>query len=122
MNQMSEQYEWDNMSSEQRLNLFKKSFSESNKIWLLVDEYGSVMMTTDDEDCIPVWPNEEAALQWATDDWLGFTSKAISKSDWVNKWTSGLEQDDLSIVVFPVEKDDGLVMYPDEFEQQIIRG
>jgi hypothetical protein len=119
---MSNQHDWDSMNAEQRLNKFKKSCSESQQIWLLTDEHGSVMMTTDDEDCIPVWPTQAAAEQWATDEWAGFEAKSISTSDWKKKWTVGLEQDELAVVVFPVPNDDGVVMFPDEFEWEVLDG
>ncbi|GAM60422.1 hypothetical protein JCM19232_755 [Vibrio ishigakensis] len=46
---------------QERFNLFFKSAIESKKIWLLIDEYGSVMLNTDDEECVPVWPSDEHA-------------------------------------------------------------
>ena len=27
------------------------------------------MLNSEEEDCVPVWPNEEFALQWATGEW-----------------------------------------------------
>lgn len=107
------------LDAEKRLNHLLKQVNEQQQIWLLTDEHGSVMMTTDEEDCIPVWPYEEAALLWATGEWDGFEAKAISLKDWFAKWTRGLEEDELSIVVFPLPEDDGAVLYPDEFEFEI---
>ncbi|NVK24256.1 MAG: DUF2750 domain-containing protein [Gammaproteobacteria bacterium] len=105
--------------AEQRLKYLIKQITESQKIWILTDEHGAVMMTTEDEDCIPVWPNREFAEMWATDDWQGFTAISIPYKDWLNKWTRGLEQDELSVVVFPIPDDDGVILFPDEFEFEL---
>lgn len=107
------------LNPEQRLKHFVKHVKEHQQIWILVDEHGAVMMTTDDEDCIPVWPNEEFALDWATDEWAGFEAKAITVKDWKSKWTRGLDEDELAIVVFPLPKDDGVVLSPDELAYEL---
>ncbi|WP_350588652.1 DUF2750 domain-containing protein [Psychrobacter sp. 78a-MNA-CIBAN-0178] len=39
--------------------------------------------------------------------------------DWINRWTPGLEDDDLLIAVFPTEDDDGTILFPDEFDTQL---
>ena len=103
----------------ERFNLFFKKTAESKKIWLLIDEHGSVLLNTDDEECVPVWPTQEHALQWATEEWEGFTAESISIAKWKSRWTRGLEQDDLSIVVFPDPEGEGVVLYPDEFEFEV---
>ena len=108
-----------NFDAEQRLKYLLKQATQDQKIWILTDEHGAVMMTTDDEDCIPVWPNREFAELWATEDWQGFEPISVSLKDWMQKWTNGLEQDELSVVVFPLPEDSGAVLYPDEFEYEL---
>jgi hypothetical protein len=103
----------------ERFNLFFKTAVIELKIWLLIDEHGSVLLTADDEECVPVWPSEELALQWATDEWEGFTAEPISLAKWKSRWTHGLEDDELSIIVFPDQQGEGIVLYPDEFEQEL---
>jgi len=105
----------------ERFNLFFKKTAESKMIWLLIDEHGSVLLNTDDEECVPVWPTQKHALQWATEEWEGFTAESISIAKWKSRWTRGLEQDDLSIVVFPDPEGEGVVLYPDEFEFEVLK-
>jgi len=105
----------------ERFNLFFKKTAELKMIWLLIDEHGSVLLNTDDEECVPVWPTQEHALQWATEEWEGFTAESISIAKWKSRWTRGLEQDDLSIVVFPDPEGEGVVLYPDEFEFEVLK-
>jgi len=103
----------------ERFNVFFKTVTKNLNIWLLIDEHGSVLLSADDEDCVPVWPTEEHAMQWATGEWKGFTSESISTSKWKSRWTSGLEDDELSVIIFPDQQCEGIVLYPDEFEQEL---
>ena len=92
-------------------------FVENQQIWILTDEYGSVMLTTEDEDCIPVWLSKIDAEKWATEDWQGFEAVVITLSTWLNKWTDGLGDDELAIVINPQQEIDGLVISPFEFAE-----
>ncbi|RJX75298.1 DUF2750 domain-containing protein [Vibrio sinensis] len=103
----------------ERFNIFFKTVVSDLKIWLLIDEHGSVLLNTEDEECVPVWPSEEHALMWATGEWEGFTAEPISLAKWKSRWTRGLEEDELSLVVFPDEQGEGIVLYPDEFEHEL---
>lgn len=103
----------------ERMNVFFKSVASELKIWLLVDEHGSVLLSAEDEDCVPVWPSESHAQQWATGEWEGFKPEPISTAKWKSRWTNGLEEDELSVIVFPDENCEGIVLYPDEFEFEL---
>ncbi|WP_440876884.1 DUF2750 domain-containing protein [Thalassotalea sp. PLHSN55] len=104
---------------EQRANYFFKEAAASNKIWLLKDEHGCVMLNTEDEDCVPVWPSESAAQAWATDEWQHCEAEAVSLNKWFSRWTMGLMDDELALVVFPSQQAQGLVFYPDELESAL---
>lgn len=105
----------------ERMNQFFKHVGVTLKIWLLVDEHGSVLLSADDEDCVPVWPSEEHAQQWAIEEWEGFKPEPISVAKWKSRWTSGLEDDELSIIVFPDKNGEGIVLYPEEFEFELVK-
>ncbi|PWI33287.1 DUF2750 domain-containing protein [Vibrio albus] len=103
----------------ERMNQFFNTVANDLKIWLLVDEHGSVLLTADDEDCVPVWPTQAHAEQWATEEWEGFKPEAISVAKWKSRWTPGLEEDELSVIVFPDQQGEGIVLYPDEFDSEL---
>lgn len=107
---------WD---QNKRLKYLLTQMLEQQEVWILTDEHGAVMLTTDDEDCIPVWPHEEFAAEWATGDWQGFEAKSISLKDWQAKWTRGLEDDELLVVAFPLPDEDGIVIEPYELEEEL---
>jgi hypothetical protein len=104
---------------EQRLAYLVKEVVANNEIWILTDQDGCVMLNTDDEDCAPVWPNQEFAQSWATGEWAECKAEAISLNKWHSRWTSGLEQDDVSIAVFPDLNEEGLVISSQELDFEL---
>jgi hypothetical protein len=104
---------------EQRAKYFVKEAVANQQIWILKDEHGCVMLTTEDEDCIPVWPNEAFAAAWISQEWQDCQTEAISLSKWFSRWSHGLADDGLAIVVFPNQDEQGLVFYPDELEDAL---
>ena len=106
---------------QKRFNYLLEEVIKHREIWLLVDEHGCMMLNTDDEDCVPVWPNKEFAENWITDDWQACKAEAISLNKWQSRWTQGLAEDELSIVVFPNQAEEGLVLFPDEFDFELTK-
>jgi hypothetical protein len=104
---------------EQRYKYLLKTVVSNDLIWILTDDDGCVMLNTDDEDCVPVWPHEALAKAWATDQWQGCKAQSITLHKWHADWTSGLMDDDLAIVVFPNRDNEGLVVFPDEFDFEL---
>lgn len=88
-------------------------------IWILTDEYGCVMLNSDHEDCVPVWPDESFANEWATDEWSKCIATAIPLKVWFSRWTQGLSMDDVCVAAFPDSNQEGVIMSPNEFEQDI---
>lgn len=107
------------LDAQKRYNYLIKEVVKNKQIWLLVDEHGCVMLNSEDEDCVPVWPNEEFALAWATEEWSHCTAEAISLDKWHSRWTHGLEDDELALVIFPDQNSEGLIFFPDEFDFEL---
>ncbi len=107
------------MDDAQRAAYFINEAVSQNSLWILTDEHGCVMLNTEDEDCVPVWPNEEFAKAWATDEWQACQPEAISLNKWFSRWSTGLAEDELAIVVFPSQDEQGLVFYTDELEHEL---
>jgi len=107
------------LSAEKRHAYLLTQVTLNQKIWILTDEHGCVMLNSDDEDCVPVWPSEQFAKYWATGDWSDCSPLAISLTDWFERWTKGLEGDGVSIAVFPNPDEEGVVVFPDIFDQEL---
>ena len=107
------------LDDSQRATYFFKEAAATNQLWILTDEHGCVMLNTEDEDCVPVWPNQEFAEAWATDEWQNCQPEAISLNKWFSRWSHGLADDELALVVFPSQNEQGLIYYPEELEQEL---
>lgn len=105
--------------AEKRLSYLLKEVTTQRQIWILTDEHGCVMLNTEDEDCVPIWPNAEFAQAWATGEWAECKAEAISIAKWQSRWTNGLLDDELALVIFPNQAEDGLVLFPDEFDMEL---
>ncbi len=122
---MSEQLNQEQLStinlydSEKRLKYCLKEVVSNRELWILTDEHGCVMLNTEEEDCVPVWPNKEFALMWVNGDWDQCKPEAISLNKWHSRWTLGLSDDELSVVVFPNESQEGIILFPDEFDFEL---
>lgn len=107
------------LNPEQRLKYLIKEVITHQQIWILTDQDGCVMLNTEDEDCAPVWPNQETAQAWAVDEWADCKPKAIDLKTWYSRWTQGLEDDDVAIAVFPSENEEGLVISAQELDFEL---
>lgn len=108
-----------NLNDENRVTYFLKEVRENQTIWILTDEHGCVMLNTEDEDCVPVWPSKETAELWINGEWNTCKAEAIGLNKWYSRWTQGLLDDELAIVVFPNTNEQGVVLYPDELEDEL---
>ncbi|MDT0595050.1 DUF2750 domain-containing protein [Glaciecola petra] len=108
------------LPQEQRYQYLLKQVKLNKEVWILNDEHGCVMLNSEDEDCVPVWPSQAFAEEWATGDWEICQSKAIDLTTWRKRWTQGLIEDDLAIAVFPLVDDSedvsSMVISADEFD------
>ena len=93
----------------------------NQEIWILADEHGCIILKTEDEDCVPVWPNEEFSQRWATDEWQHCKAEVISLSKWYSHWSTSLADDELALVTFPNQDNQGLVLFPEEFEEALLK-
>lgn len=107
------------MSADKRYIYLLKEVSLKQQVWILTDEHGCVILNNEDEDFVPVWPAQEFAQYWATGDWSECIPKAIPLRDWLSRWTKGLEGDEVNVAVFPNPDEEGLIMSPDEFDNDL---
>ncbi|TDF38271.1 DUF2750 domain-containing protein [Alteromonadaceae bacterium M269] len=105
--------------ADKRYQYLVKQVAQNSQVWILKDEHGCVMLNSDDEDCVPIWPHKEFAEAWATEEWEVCQAEAIELDVWLSRWTRGLLDDDIAIAAFPDGNSEGLVVFPDEFEEAL---
>jgi hypothetical protein len=120
MAEWKESAELVNADVETRYQYWLKEVVAARQIWILTDSDGCVMLNTEEEDLVPVWPSEESAKAWATGDWSECEPLSISLAKWHSRWTYGLEDDDLAVVVYPNTDMEGLVIDPKELDQELL--
>lgn len=108
------------LDAEQRYDYFIQAVADLEEIWILTDEEGFVLVSAEDDRCIPVWPHAELAQQWIEGEWQHCTAKAIDVATWLEKWTSGLNGDELAIAVLPDADGPGVVVTPEELAETLI--
>ena len=104
------------LNDEQRVDYLLNEVVNNRKIWILTDDDGCVMLNTEDDDCVPVWPSQSTAELWINQEWNHCKAEAISLNKWFSRWTQGLMDDELAVVVFPNMNEQGVVLYSDELE------
>ncbi|MDP4528373.1 DUF2750 domain-containing protein [Alkalimonas delamerensis] len=107
------------LTPEQRYDYFVHAVVDLDAIWILVDDEGFVLVSAEDERCIPVWPHAELAERWIDGEWSECQAQSIPLATWLEKWTSGLESDELAIAVFPDTEGPGVVVSPVELEEAL---
>lgn len=109
------------LDSEQRYLYFIEQVVLHKEVWILSDEQGCVMLNTEEEACVPVWPSLESAQMWATSEWQHCQAQSIDLKSWQLRWTPGLEEDGFYVVVFPIESQEGSVIEAHELEADLRR-
>lgn len=108
-----------NLSNHQRYQYFLDKVAEHGEIWSLANDEGWVTLTSEGENCLPIWPHPDLAKQWATDDWSDCQPKSVALKTWLERWTKGLKQDETLLVVFPNLKEEALLVEPDDLAEDL---
>ncbi len=108
------------LNAQERYDLLVSKLVEQGELWILRDDQGCMLLNTEEEEsCIPVWPHPDFARQWATGDWAGAKPEAISLAVWLERWIPGMEEDDVTVAVFPTPDSMGTLAYPYELQASI---
>lgn len=108
------------LSAEGRYDYFVEKIVAGGEVWSLSSEEGWVVMRSEEgEECLPVWPHEDFAAQWASGEWGDCTPAAIGLDAWVDRWTPGMEKDGTLLAIFPDEHSEGTIVTPGELLHSI---
>lgn len=107
------------LSADERYEFFLDLLAENHTVYTLKDEQGCLLVTSDDESCLPVWPDQALAEACATQEWEGFEPLAISLDDWLEKWVPGMTSDNHMVAVFPDLNTESVIVTPQELADDI---
>lgn len=108
------------LSAEQRYEYLLQQVVDSQQLWILVGDGGSVLLNSDGRDCVPVWPHQELADLHIEGDWADCQCQAIDLGTWQERWTKGLGADKLAVVGFVNEAEEGVIVSATEFDDDLL--
>jgi hypothetical protein len=103
------------LSADGRYEYFVEKAVAGGEIWSLqCDDGWVVMLSQEEEECLPVWPHRDFAAQWADGEWADCKPAMVPLDVWLERWTPGMEQDGTLLVVFPDSDEEGTIVTPRE--------
>ena len=109
------------LDADQRYDHFIQAVVAAGELWILRDAEGCMLLTADDDECIPVWPSAELAQMWAEQEWAGCQPEAISVKRWLDNWVKGMTEDGRAVAVFPLPEAIGVVEDPADVADNLLR-
>lgn len=109
------------LNADYRFEHFISKVAEHESLYILTDEHGVMMLTTEDEDCIPVWPHPDYANAWAQGEWANCKAQEVTLKVWLERWVDGMEQDEVYVAVFPTPDQEGIVLEPADVAEAILQ-
>ena len=106
----------------ERYECFLDLVAEARELWILVnanDEFLKVNADDASQEVVPVWPHEDFAKAYAAESGDNLSALSISLPQFFMKWVPGLEQDGLSVGVFPGPDADIWIMPPSELKSDL---
>ena len=74
------------LDADGRYTFFIQQAVANGKLWILKDEQGCMLLTADEDDCIPVWPHADYAKAWAAEEWANCEPYAVPLKTWLDRW------------------------------------
>ncbi len=108
------------LTADERYNAFIEAIAKGGSVWSLSSEEGWAIISDDETEYLPAWPSAELAATWATDGYADCSPKAISHTDWLEKWLPGMIEDNLQIAVCPDIEGEGIVVSAEEVFETLI--
>lgn len=108
------------LGAEDRFDYFVEAVIDSGRVWTLGRDEGTVLMSFEGEDCLPVWPHPDFAEQWISGDWSDCRPLSIDMPAWLERWLPGLHEDGVVLAVFPSTEEEGMVIAPEELKQTLV--
>ncbi|HEY7771922.1 MAG TPA: DUF2750 domain-containing protein [Marinagarivorans sp.] len=106
----------------ERYECFLDLVAEARELWILVNENNEFLKVNADDtaqEVVPVWPHEDFAKAYAAANSDGLIAMGIALPQFFMKWVPGLEQDGLSVGVFPGPDADIWIMPPSELKADL---
>ncbi|AOR65409.1 DUF2750 domain-containing protein [Pectobacterium wasabiae] len=106
------------LTSEDRLSYFVRKVADFEQVWGSYGNDGWLHLSTKDGKRIfPIWPEEEFSIDYNTKHQYELSPKEIDLYYFLDKWIPGLEKDGVDILIFPVDKKNGIIIIPSKLNE-----
>lgn len=109
------------LSADERHDYFVEKILEGGQVWTLGSDRGMVMMSSDGEEVLPVWPHPDFAAAWASHDWSDCEPVPIELDAWLERWLPGMKRDEVVLAIFPGAGEDTMVVDAAELEETLLK-
>lgn len=106
------------LTSEDRFNYFIRKSADFEKVWGSYGENGWLHLSTKEgTKLFPLWPEEVFSADYNTNHQYNFSPKEIDLYYFLDKWITGLEKDNIELLIFPIDKGDGVMITPSDLKK-----
>ncbi|GGF80495.1 DUF2750 domain-containing protein [Alteromonas lipolytica] len=118
---MSEQAQHESqLPARERAELLIDRVLENQFIWGLMGTEGWVMVDSETQTCLPLWPDEASVAFWQRKDLPDSKPQAIPLQEFTATWLPGLKKNQIAVMLFPSGSlREGIVTSADELLLQL---
>lgn len=98
------------LPAQKRYEHFVKQVADSEEVWGLYNDGWAIATSNEGKFVFPVWSSFEYAEMCATGDWTEYKPKMIELEEFTDELLPNLAEDDYSIGVAYLPKDEGVVI------------
>lgn len=108
------------LPARERAELLVDRVLESKVIWGLMGAEGWIMVDSETQTCLPLWPDEASVAFWQRKDLPDSKPQAIALDEFTGTWLPGLKKNQIGLVLFPSGSlREGIVTSADELMLQL---
>lgn len=102
------------MQEEERLAHVLDSMMKNKSVIGLMGDSGWILMTSNGETYLPIWPNETLAMAWGEVESPNAKPKEIEKDEWLEAWLPGMAKNGTLVLVCPLLDEQDHTLLPAE--------
>ncbi len=107
------------LSARERYGYFVQLAVDSGETWGLKNDEGWVLAGDEERDALPLWPHPDFAAACALGDWAKAVPQPIALDELLADLIPILEEDGISVAVFPGPDGDSAVVDPKDLRHDL---
>ncbi|MBD3584845.1 DUF2750 domain-containing protein [Salinimonas sp. HHU 13199] len=117
------------LDASQRQELFLHYVEKAGQVWMKQGKEGFVMIEPTDTDAVanfsailPVWPHKDLVHLWGATTCQNSEPAVLSVSEFCDTWLPGLQKNNIGLLIFPTDEDNGIVLSAQEMSESFAEG